>query len=229
MFTPPWTVAHVEVSSRMPLVIHPRVRKAVGHVAAMTCVAVFASTGAAFASTGTQTGSCQAAPVTTPFAAWGDTSDYFLVPGGSFEGTAEQVGWSLSNASLTPGNEPFHVDGSSDDQSLTIDGGGSATSPLFCMDSGMPDLRFFAQQTAPGSNLQVQAVVPIGRHEIDLPLATLANGSMSSWAPVRQISLQHGALLPSWLRLPIALRFVARGAHGSWQLDDVYVDPFRLG
>jgi hypothetical protein len=228
MFTPPWTVAHVEVSSRMPLVIHPRVRKAAGRVAAMTCVAVFASTGAAFASNGPSSPSCQAQPVTTPFANWGDNSDYFLVPGGSFEGTAQQVGWSLSDASLTAGNETFQVDGSSDDQSLTIKGGGSATSSFFCLDNTMHDLRFFARQTAPGSNLIVQAVVRIGHHEIVLPLASLADGSMPSWAPVPQIGLQ-GRLLPRWVRLPVALRFVVPDGQSSWQLDDVYVDPYRLG
>jgi hypothetical protein len=228
MFTPPWMVAHVEVSSRMPLVIHPRVRKAAGRIAAMSCVAVFASTGAAFASAGPPSASCQAQPVTTPFAQWGDTSSYFLVPGGSFEGTPAQVGWSLSDASLSAGNAPFQVGGATDDQSLTINGGGSATSPFFCLDSAMPDLRFFARQTAPGSNLDVQAVVRIGHHELAVPLASLADGSLPAWAPVPQILLQ-GRLLPRWIRIPVALRFVVPSRQGSWQLDDVYVDPFRLG
>jgi hypothetical protein len=205
----------------MPLVIHPRVRKVVGRVAALTCVAVLASAGAAFAS-------CQAQPVATPFAGWGDSSNYFLVPGGSFEGTAAQVGWSLSNASLTAGNEPFQVHAASDDQSLTIDGGGSATSPSFCLDATMPYLRFFAQQIAPGGELEVQAVFRIRQHQVAVPLGALADGSMPSWAPVRQIALQ-GGLLPAWRRLPVALRFVVAGAHGSWRVDDVYVDPYRLG
>jgi hypothetical protein len=221
-------VAHVEVSSRMPLVIHPRVRKTAGRVAAMTCAAIFASTGAAFASTGAASPSCQAQPVTTAFTAWGDGTNYFLAPGGSFEGTAEQVGWSLSNASLTPGNEPFHVGGSSDVQSLTINKGGSATSPFFCLDSTMPDLRFFARETSHGSDLEVQAVVRIGHHQFDVPLASLADGSMPLWAPVRQIGLQ-GRLLPRWMRIPVALRFVVPDGQGSWQVDDVYVDPYRLG
>ncbi|HWE09669.1 MAG TPA: hypothetical protein VG325_09950 [Solirubrobacteraceae bacterium] len=201
----------------------------------MTCVAVFASTGAAFASTGAAfasaggaSESCQAQPVTTPFANWGDQSSYFLAPGGSFEGTAAQVGWSLSGAGLTAGNEPFHAGGSSGRQSLTISGGGSATAPFFCLDSTMPDLRFFARQAAPGSDLEVQAVVQIGHHQFVLPLGSVADGSMPAWGPVPQIVLQ-GHVLPRWLRLPVALRLVVPGGQGSWQLDDVYVDPFRLG
>jgi hypothetical protein len=214
-------VAYVEVSSLMPLVIHPRVRKVIGRVAAMTCVAVFGSTGAAFAA-------CQNQPVSQPFAHWGDNSSYFLVPGGSFEGTPGQVGWSLSDASLTPGNEPFDVHGASDDQTLTVDSGGSATSPGFCVDRTMQDLRFFARETAPGSDLEVQGVLGFGRSQFVWPLAVVKDGSLPSWAPVRPIELRP-RFLPSWMHLSLALRFVARGGDGSWQIDDVYVDPFRLG
>lgn len=212
----------------MPLVIHPRIRKAVGRFAAMTCVAVFASTGAAFASTGPAfLSSCQAQSVTTPFAQFGDTSSYFLVPGGSFEGTAEQVGWSLSKADLTAGNEPFYVNGASDNQSLTINGGGSATSPTFCGDNTMPYLRFFARETVPGSDLAVQAVFRMGHHQVVWPLAVITDGTLSGWAPVNQIALAPSTL-PSWVHIPVQLRFVSSGT-GSWQVDDVYVDPFRLG
>lgn len=205
----------------MPLVIHPRIRKAVGRVAAMTCVAVFASTGAAFAS------SCQTQPVSTPFAQFGDTSSYFLVPGGSFEGSPGQVGWSLSNAELTAGNERYQVNGASDDQSLTISGGGSATSPTFCADSTMRDLRFFARETAPGSDLNVQIVFRLGHHQVVWPLAVIKDGTMSDWAPVNQIGLALRGL-PGWVHVPVQLRLVVPGG-GSWQVDDVYVDPFRLG
>lgn len=38
--------------------------------------------------------SCAARPSTTPFAPWGDTSAYFLMPGGGFESGAP--GWSLA-------------------------------------------------------------------------------------------------------------------------------------
>ena len=204
----------------MPLVIHPRVRKAAGRIAAMTCVAVFASTGAAFAA-------CRPQQASTPFAHWGDTNNYFLVPGGSFEGSADQVGWSLTNASLTAGNEPFHVGGYADNQSLTIDSSGSGISPSFCEDNTMPYLRFFARQTAPGSDLIVEAVSGLGGHQVASSLAVLRDKSMSSWGPVHHIGLQ--VRLPGMSRLPVTLRFVVPGGAGSWQIDDVYVDPFRLG
>src|SRR4029079_16058390 len=109
----------------MSAVIHRRLRRAIFSVASVTCVAGFASTGVALAA-------CPTQPVSNPFSQWGDSNDYFQVPGGSFEGTADQLGWTLSNASLATGNEPFNVNDPGDQQSLTIKGGGSATSPFFC-------------------------------------------------------------------------------------------------
>jgi len=112
-------------------------------VAALAFVGVLAVPGIALAS-------CPTQPVSNPFSQWGDNNNYFLAPGGSFEGTTDQVGWTLSGASLTQGNEPFYVDSSSDSQSLTISGGGSAISPFFCVDNTMGSLRFFAQQIEAG-------------------------------------------------------------------------------
>jgi hypothetical protein len=201
--------------------MHPRVRKAIRRLAALTGLAFFAATGAALAS-------CTQQPVTTPFSQWGDTSNYFLVPGGNFEGTSDQVGWSLSNASLTPGNEPFYVDSSSDSQSLTIDAGGTATSPFFCVDNTMPDLRFFAQEATAGTDLEVQAVVDSPYGQITVPVADLADGSMPSWAPTAPISGDSG-VIPEGETMMVALQFVAPQSAGSWQIDDVYVDPYRSG
>jgi hypothetical protein len=202
------------------LVIHPRVRKTIGRIAALTCVAVFVSSGAAFAA------QCPTQSGKQKFSKWGDSSSYFLVPGGSFEGTPAQVGWTLSGSTLTPGNEPFHINGVSDDQSLVINAGGSATSPAFCVDSTMPSFRFFARQIAPGSDLKVQGVVQTPRGPFAVPLADLPDGSLSSWNPVQVLVPTNR--IPKGYSLSAALRFVVSGS-GGWQIDDVYVDPYRAG
>jgi hypothetical protein len=205
----------------MPVVIHSRARRAIFAIAALTCVGVFASSGVALAS-------CPAPPVSTPFSQWGDTNDYFLVPGGSFEGTADQVGWTLTNASLTAGNEPFNVNGADDAQSLTINAGGTAISPYFCVDETMSGLRFFAQQAAAGSDLRVKALVqnPDGSVTI-VPLADLADGSMPAWGPSG--TLGGSSSLPAGSQIMVALRFRVPASSGSWQIDDIYVDPYRSG
>jgi hypothetical protein len=205
----------------MSAVIHRPVRRAILAVASLTCVAVFASTGVAFAS-------CPTQPVSTPFSQWGDSNDYFLVPGGSFEGTADQVGWTLSNASLTGGNEPFNVNDPGDQQSLTIDGGGSATSPYFCVDDTMSGLRFFAQQADAGTDLRVKALVQTADGGvIAVPIADLADGSMPAWAPTDPLG--GSGHLPTGSSVMVALRFRAPAWSGSWQVDDIYVDPYRSG
>lgn len=209
----------------MPLVIHPRVRTAILRLAVLTGFVVLAVTGTALAAP-TTLASCAARPVSTPFAQWGDNSDYFSVPGGSFEGTADQVGWSLSNAELTDGNEPFHVNGADDDQSLTIDAGGTATSPYFCVDNTMPDLRFFAQEVMAGSDLEVNALVRTADGVTTVPVGDLADGSMTTWAPTPPMTGGSGSLADGQT-VQVALQFVVPASSGSWQLDDVYVDPYR--
>jgi hypothetical protein len=204
----------------VPLVIHPRVRKTIGRIAALTCAAVLVSSGAALAAQcPTQTGN-------EKFAKLGDTASYFLVPGGSFEGTPAQVGWTLSNATLTPGNEPLYLNSVTDSQSLLIDGGGSATSPVFCVDSTMPNVRFFVRQPTTGSDLRVQGVVETPRGSVAITVGDLADGSEPGWSAV-QINIPTNRI-PKGLSIPAALRFVVPGP-GAWQIDDVYVDPYRAG
>jgi hypothetical protein len=204
----------------VPLVIHPRVRKTVGRIAALTCVAVFVSSGAAFAA------QCPTQSAKQKFSKFGDSSDYFLVPGGSFEGTEAQVGWNLSGATLTSGNEPFYLNSATDDQSLEIGDAGSATSPAFCVDSTMPSFRFFVRQTTPGSDLRIQGVVQTPRGPLSLTLADLPDRSLSSWTAV-QITVETNRI-PKGFSIAAAMRFVVP-ASGSWQIDDVYVDPYRAG
>jgi hypothetical protein len=202
--------------------VRPRVRVAIGRIAALAFLGLFAIPAAAFAS-------CPASPVTTPFAQWGDSNNYFLLSGGSFEGTADQVGWTLSNASLTSGNEPFYVNDGGDTQSLTIDGGGFATSPFFCVDNTMTSLRFFAQQASAGAGLRVRALVQSADGGVNsVPIARLTDGSMSSWAPTDVIPGDTSGLSDDQT-LMVALQFTVRPSAASWQIDDLYVDPYRSG
>ena len=190
-------------------------------VAALAFVGVLAVPGIALAS-------CPTQPVSTPFSQWGDNNNYFLVPGGSFEGTADQVGWTLSGASLTQGNEPFYVGSSSDSQSLTISGGGSAISPFFCVDNTMGSFRFIAQQIEAGGGLHVYALVQTADGVQTVPVARLFDGSMPSWAPTQPITGDTQDLSDDQT-LQVALEFSVHASAASWQIDDVYVDPYRSG
>jgi hypothetical protein len=196
-------------------------------IAALAVLGLLAVPAGAFASN-SLLATCQTPPVSTPFSPWGDNNDYFLAPGGSFEGTADQVGWTLSNATLTSGNESFLVNDSGDSQSLTIAGGGSATSPFFCVDNTMGSLRFFAQQVSAGGGLRVQALVQTSNGVTTVPLAHLFDGSMPTWAPADPVAGDTSGLADGQT-LMVALQFTVRSSAASWQVDDVYVDPYRSG
>jgi hypothetical protein len=219
-------MAALHGGSALSSLIYSRARAAARRIAVLTCFGAALTCLGVFASTGVAAASCSAQPVSTPFSEWGDTNSYFLVPGGSFEGTADQVGWTLSGASLTAGNEPFYVNGSGDQQSLTINGGASATSPYFCVDNTMGSMRLFAQQVSIGGGLQVQALVQSSGGVKVVSLADLADGSMPSWAPTDPITGNSSQIANT---LMVALRFMVPSGPGSWQIDDVYVDPYRSG
>ena len=207
----------------MPFVIHPRIRKGLGRLAAMTAFGVLASTGVAAAA------SCPSVSTTTPFSQFGDNNSYFVAPGGTFEGSSLPAGSSATGASLTPGNEPWHVVNASDNQSLTVQSGGSVTLPYSCIDSTMPDFRFFARQVAPGSDLKVNVLVALGGWTLNVPLARLADGSMNAWAPSAQIFAPQGMMLAPGMTVQGALKFSVPAGGGAWQIDDVLVDPYSFG
>jgi hypothetical protein len=160
----------------------------------------------------------------TPFAQWGDTNGYFLIPGGSFSGAA--AGWALDGATLS--NAGFNFGSVSATSSLTIDAGGSATSPSLCVNSTMPYLRFLARQVAAGSGLTIQGIVPASANspEMTVNVTDLADGSMPSWAPTGRVALVTVELAPG-VSVKGMLRFEVPGATGAWQIADIYMDPYR--
>jgi hypothetical protein len=207
----------------MSFVIHsrsgPRLIRLALRLALVMVLAVLATAGVAAA--------CPAQPTTTPFTQWGDTNSYFPVPGGSFEGPT--TSWRLTNAALTPGNEPFYVNSPSDSQSLTINGGGRAISPVFCIDNTMTSVRFFAVESAPGSDLRVRLVAWTSSQAGMNVIGDLADGSMPSWGPSAALSLNPGFTIPDGQTANAALVFEVPQSGGSWQIDDVYFDPWRTG
>jgi hypothetical protein len=205
----------------MPLVIHPRVRKVAARMAAATTLAMFASTGAALA--------CPVPSTSQAFASQGDSNWYFPVPDGALTDPT-LPGWTLSNASLTPGGAPFPVNGTASPNSVTIQSGGTVTTAPFCVDSTMPTFRFAAQQTAAGSPLQVQ-IVGTSTNDLGLvlDLEALPDGSTSGWTLVNPASLTGGLPVAAGVDYYGELRFRVPWWGGAWQIDDIYVDPYRIG
>jgi hypothetical protein len=171
---------------------------------------------------------CPTQTLSQPFAKWGDSNNYFLAPGGSFESGGPA--WTLSGgARVVSGNEPYKVTASGDANSLYIPQGGSATSPTVCVGLSEPSIRWFAKQQASllgitgAMTVQVQFETSLGV-VVTAPIvgAGLLN---TSWNPSLP-GVVEASLLPLLPGQKTPVRFQFTAVTGSWNLDDVYVDPY---
>ena len=128
------------------------------------------------------------------------------------------------------GNEPFYVHAKGEKYSLSLPAGSSATTPTQCVGLAHPTLRFFARNTgSPLSLLKVEVLLEDNLGLVKrLPIGVVAG--TSTWAPTLPMPVIANLLplLPGE-RTPVRFRFTPVGIGGKWQIDDVYVDPFRAG
>src|SRR2546425_1338287 len=165
---------------------------------------------------------CPGQTYVQPFEPWLDEANYVLMPNGSLESSS---GWALTGgAAVVDGNEPFQLNSLLDTHSLSLPTGSSATSPQLCITLLHPDLRFLAVNNgSPTAVLRVDAIAHLGLLSLAVPVATLASGS--TWAPTVPIPFLTNLVSP--LFGTVSFRFTPIGAAGRWQIDDVYVDPFK--
>ena len=167
---------------------------------------------------------CSPQPTSKPFAPWGDTADYNLAPGGSFERGTQS--WSLSGkASVVSGNEPWKVAGAGDSRSLSLPPGASATSPTICVGLEHPTIRFFAKNNrALLSTMTVEVITETSLGlTVALPIGVvLPNGQ---WKPsARYLVVANLLPLLPGNHTPVRFRLTSVGL-GTWSVDDFYVDP----
>jgi len=171
--------------------------------------------------------SCDDGSITQPFQRFGDSDSYKLLPGGSFESGAGA--WQLSGgAKVVSGNETYKVGGATHSLSLSLPSGSAAVSPFTCVGLGEPTLRLFAKRNSAllglvsTLNVQIQVKTSLGL-SVWLPVLPGDLGG-SSWHPTAQMPLVANILpLSSADKTPVRFRFTP--LLGSWQIDDVYVDP----
>jgi hypothetical protein len=161
--------------------------------------------------------------LTQPFKSWSDSSYYKLVSDGGFESGAD--GWALAGgAKIVAGNATQHVGGKDDDQSLLLPAGSSAVSPPVCVGLNEPTMRYFAKKNSgllSTLTVSVQVQLQLGVW-VTLPVGVDLGGN---WHPSLP-SLVVANLLPLFPPDMTAVRFkFAPLLGGSWQIDDVYVDP----
>jgi hypothetical protein len=160
------------------------------------------------------------------FAPWGDYANYLLVPGGAFE--AGMPSWSLSGgAKVVAGNEPYYVRNASDSRSLYVPSGSSALSPTVCFGLGDWHARFFVRNVG---STQGRLKVDIAVKSLLGLVSILDGGSVSGtgvWAPSPRIGLTFTNVCSLLGVQAISFRFRTVGTGAAFQVDDVYLDPFK--
>jgi hypothetical protein len=169
-------------------------------------------------------GPCPSYPSSQVFAKWLDPTHYTLAPGGDFESASGLT--FTGGAKLVSGNEPSYVHGTGDDSSVLIPAGGTVTTGPICVGLDKPTIRFFAKRPSFSllPLLTVEGVFTTrAGTTASLPLVgvPLAGNSWSLQLPF----VTTGAVLE--LGDTTMMRFRIRAVTGSWQVDDLYVDPYR--
>jgi hypothetical protein len=172
---------------------------------------------------------CPEQSMSRPFLRWLDPIQYTLAPNGGFE--SGPAGWRLTGgATVVSGNESFNLSGPGS-HSLYLPGGSSATSPAMCVET----LDVFARYVAKNrglialSSLKVDAIVKDGAgHTFVLPAGV--NTGLSSWTPsLPAVALLDILGLLNDGRMTVSFRFQPIGLGAKWQIDDLYVDPLKMG
>jgi hypothetical protein len=197
-------------------------------VAALFTAAIASAAFASSASAGvitTSASSCDEGALTQPFARFGDRATYKLAENGGFENGA--AGWTLTGgAAVVSGNESYNVRAAGDAKSLKLPTGSTATTSFVCVGANEPTLRLFAKRNSAllglVSTLQVQIQVQTSL-------------GLTAWLPVLPGDLGGSSWHPT-IAMPFLVNLLTLGDRtqvrfrftpllGSWQIDDVYVDP----
>jgi hypothetical protein len=184
----------------------------VGAIAALALVAAPAASAATVVP-------CETRATTPVFSQFGDQRDYYLAPGGSFEGS---ITWFNGGpVSLVAGNEPWYLAGTGHSSAVRLQYGARLISPVLCVTRDEPYLRFMAKSEGTGS-LHVTVFLFSASNKV-LHSSSMSSRDFASWAPSHLIDLQTSKL-PAGEQGYIAVAF---RSGGDWTIDDVFVDPYR--
>lgn len=212
----------------VPFVISGSRRRG-GMLAAFLGLSLLTAGPAQAAGTAANPQQCAAQPAFAhPFAAFGDSGSYTLVNGGDME--SGLAGWTLAGgATIAEGNAPFNVGSASDHRSLALPTGATVTTAAVCIDKTYPWFRLFARNTGANSGkLKVDVLYVDTKGKLVSSGSGSHKGESGVWSltDTLEINAKFDTAVAGGAA-PVAFRFTA--TNGSWQLDDLYVDPRARG
>jgi hypothetical protein len=202
------------------------IKRAIGALVAAGVVAMAAAAPAHAGLLVASAQGCESPGASQVFLRWLDPMRYELAPGGDAESAA---GWKLTGgARVVSGNEPWKVGDRDDTSSLLLPRGSQATTDVMCVGITHPTLRFFAKRTSGWllDSLKVDVLFETAGGQVaTLPVGVVLAGG--SWQPTLPFPVLASLLplLPGE-QTPVSFRFTPLGG-ANWQIDDVYVDPWR--
>jgi hypothetical protein len=161
-------------------------------------------------------------PTSYPFKPWNDSDAYCAFPNLGFESGSKS--WTLrGSAAVVAANEPWHVSGAGT-HALQLGPGASAVSSPLPVNLLDPYMRFFARSAGANGSLQVQVIFRglSGNVTGLLNFGSLSPTGYTTWQPTQRVL---SALALPLLTATAQVQFTSLAKSGSWQLDDVYLDP----
>ncbi len=178
---------------------------------------------------GPASAACATTPTKKAFSSFGDQRDYSLLPGGGFE-SGTTSGWALGSSSIVSGNESFLIGQKTDARSLAVPAKSVVVSPKFCVGIEHPTFRIFAKKrSGTWQTVLVKLRWTDAKGKVNDTTVGALNGSdYAAWKPTPSFKLAE--TLPLWqsgqtLTAQIVLDPEDYG--GDWQIDDIYIDPYR--
>ncbi|MBO9533202.1 MAG: hypothetical protein J7513_09540 [Solirubrobacteraceae bacterium] len=171
---------------------------------------------------------CPTTATTKAFSRLGDSANYTLLSGANFETGAS--GWSLGGASIVSGTSSVPLGATSDAKSLRVPAKARTLSPKFCVGVEHPTFRLVARSAGrTWATLLVKVRWTDARGVVnETTLGSLNSNGYASWAATPPIAL--ATALPLWQSgqsVTAQLVLDPEDYGGDWQVDDIYIDPFR--